>query len=171
MHAEALVSSVILLALVSQSQRFFGESLNAMGSSRRNDSIISLIQADLEDIRHCVSLYALPTSINTSSDDWCNDVTSNQTMPNGQLIYLPDETSCFDNTLANDLIDQGVLPADGKLDTNSFHLLKNASIVRTINVDPGNSNLLQVTYSMSGTTADKADQTFTMSIPAQGWCP
>ena len=170
MLPEVLVSSLILLILLSQSQRIFSESLGAVGGSRRNDAIVTRIQEDLEDIRHCVSLYALPTAISGSCDDVAKDVTRAQTMPNGQLVYFPDEKACFDGTLASDLIDQSILPVNGILDNNQAISLDNVLIDRQITVDPGNENLLQITYTTSGSSS-KPVQSFTMSIPAQAWCP
>ena len=171
MHTEVLVSSFILLTLVTQSQRIFSESLNALSGSRRNDSIVTRIHEDLEDIRHCVSLYALPTPVDPTGNWSCQDVTRVEAMPNGQLIYLPDETACFNGTLASNLIDQSILPADGILDNNQAIPLNNITIVRQIAEDADNKNLLKVSYTTTGTSKTKPVQDFTLSIPAQGWCP
>ena len=171
MLPEVLVSSLILLILVTQSQKFFSESLGAIDGGRRNDSIVTRVQQDLEDIRHCVSLYALPISIDTSGDWSCHDVTRSQTMPSGQLIYLPDENACFNGTLASNLIDQSILPVNGIIDNNEVRSLDDVTIERQITADPDNENLLKVTYTTTRSGSSSSVESFTLSIPAQAWCP
>ena len=142
-----------------------------MDRSQRNDAIATRIQEDLEHIRNCVSLYALPISVNTTSNWSCNDVTRDQAMPNGQLIYTPDLNSCFNGSLASDLIAQSILPVNGILDTNHVLSRENIEIHRQITEDDYNNNLLKVTYTPIESSNPKPVQSFTMSIPAQAWCP
>jgi len=151
---EAMVSSVLLMLVVSQSAGLFSQSLNALGKARLRDSVNAAIAADLEQVRHEVFTWAANT---TASVD-------------GQLSYSPIASACNAGTLASALLTDrsATLPAQSSV---TSHAVPGISIRRTITVDPSDTNVLLVRYSTSGSNLVTVDQNTALVPPAQGWCP
>lgn len=156
--AESLVSSFILVGLVTQTGRLFGDSIQALGKGRLRDGVNAAIHRDLEGVRQLVSTWKVDGSMTT----------------NGQLSYLPDLESCQNGTLASDLLSDnaGVLSTVSVLNqSGGSAALQGIQVARTIGTVVGNENLIQVDYATSGSSSVKAELSTTLVIPAQGWCP
>ena len=85
-QVEALVASAVLMMAVSQSLNLYGSTLQATGKAQLRDGINAAINADLEQIRHTISTWAL-----TESSD-------------GQLAYSPSNEACESGALASSLL-------------------------------------------------------------------
>ena len=155
---ESLVSSFILIALATQSGRLFGDSIQALGKSRLRDYVNAAINRDIENVRQTIAAWGVDTSMAT----------------NGQLAYWPDETHCDAATLATALLSENTetLPASSSINLNGATTpLQGINVIRTISAATGNTNLIQVNYFTSGSSALKTEISTTLAIPAQGWCP
>ena len=86
--AEALVSSMIMMTVTSQSLSLMTDSMQAYSKARLRDALYAAVHNDLEDVRHELASWKAAQS---------ND---------GQLIYEPDSSSCSNNTLGSDFIEE-----------------------------------------------------------------
>jgi len=170
---ESLVSSFLLMLLAGQSGRVFMQSMQTVGDTQIRDQVALSISRDLEQVRNIVNLWQVDES----------NLDANDLPLNGEIAYEPDATMCEDNTLAVELItdstamgdDAGIL-VEG---TNTTQLIKEdievegagLSLTRTISSDTSNENLLRVHYSVVGEVLNHSDQSTTLVMPAQAWCP
>ena len=155
---ESLISSFILVGLVTQTGKLFGDSMQALGKGRLRDGINAAIHRDLEDVRQVVSAWKADGSMTT----------------NGQLAYLPDMANCENGSLATALLSENTtkLPASSILNLSSISTpLQGLQVTRTIATPVGNTNLIQVVYSTNSSSSLKTKMSTTLAIPAQGWCP
>ena len=155
---ESLVSSFILVSMVTQSGRVFGDSMQALGKSRLRDGVNAIIHRDIERVRDAVAAW----QINTESDN------------SGQLSYAPNLVACEQGKLAEELLDGGnssVQAGTSTLDLSSLHSPpKELKVSRTISTASDNNNLILITYE-SNMGKSKTLASSTLVIPAQGWCP
>ena len=168
---ESLVSSFILTLLASQSGRVFTHAIKAVGDTKVRDQVALSISRDLEQVRNTVNLWQVVTS----------NLDANGLPLNGEMAYQPSAEMCADNTLAADLLsDSDAMGNAGTLtQTNSTTkrvktIAINGSgmeLIRTISSDASNENLLRVHYSVDATTLQHSDQSTTLEMPAQAWCP
>ena len=143
---DAMVSSTILMIVVINSLNVFGHTVNTLSKSKLRDSLNVEIHRDLEYIRDEVS-------------NWARDETTWMT------AYEPNVNDCENGTLAEALLyDSEVVLEEGTKQISS-------SITRTIQVDPNNSNLINISYKTSDGSLIKIESGTTLGIPAQGWCP
>jgi len=151
---EAMVSSVLLMLVVSQSASLFSQSLGALSKARLRDSVNAAIAADLEQVRHQVFAWAADT---TPSVD-------------GQLSYSPPAAACNGGTLATQLLSDrsATLPTQSSVTSQA---VPGISIERTISVDANDADVLLVRYATSNSTLVNVQQNTALVPPAQGWCP
>lgn len=159
---EALVSSMILMTVTSQSLSLMTDSMQAYSKARLQDALYAAVHNNLEEVRHELS-------------DW-KAAQSND----GQLIYAPPSDSCSDNTLGSDLISEknaeGKL-IDGNIDLSNIPISKRGiSINRTTTTlansssNPGNENIIIVEYTSSPGSLIPIKQKAHLLVTAQGWC-
>lgn len=154
-QVEALVASAVLMVAVSQSLNLYGSTLQATGKAQLRDGVNAAINADLEQIRHTISTWAL-----TESSD-------------GQLAYSPSNEACESGALASSLLADHAasLPTSSSLNlSNTPSRVKAIRIERTIATAADNPNLIVVRYATSGDSPITLRQQSTLSLPAQGWC-
>jgi hypothetical protein len=168
---ESLVSSFILTLLASQSGRVFTHAIQAVGDTKLRDQVTLSISRDLEQVRNTVNLWQVVTS----------NLDTNGLPFNGEMAYQPSAEMCADNTLAADLIsdsdamgDAGTLTKTNSTTKRVKTIAINGSgmdLIRTISSDASNENLLRVHYSVDATTLQHSDQSTTLEMPSQAWCP
>ena len=168
---ESLVSSFILTLLASQSGRVFTHAIKAVGDTKVRDQVALSISRDLEQVRNTVNLWqVVPSNLDTNG------------LPlNGEMAYQPSAEMCTDNTLAADLLSDSDAMGDAGTLTQSNSTTKRVktiaingsgmNLIRTISSDASNENLLRVHYSVDATTLQHSDQSTTLEMPAQAWCP
>ena len=160
--AEALVSSMILMTVTSQSLSLMTDSMQAYSKARLRDALYAAVHNDLEDVRHELASWKAAQS---------ND---------GQLIYEPDSISCSNNTLGSDFIEEK--QTNNKLLNENINLndipisKRGVSISRTISTtsnsgsNPGNENIIIVEYASQTGSLIPTKQKAHLLAPAQGWC-
>ena len=165
---ESLVSSFILTLLASQSGRVFTHAIQAVGDTKVRDQVALSISRDLEQVRNTVNLWQVVTS----------NLDTNGLPLNGEMAYQPSAEMCADNTLAADLISDSDAMGDLTQTNSATKRVKTIAIegsgmelIRTISSDASNENLLRVHYSVDATTLQHSDQSTTLEMPAQAWCP
>ena len=170
---ESLVSSFLLMLLAGQSGRVFTQSMKAAGDMQVRDQVALSISRDLETVRNTVNLWQVDEG----------NLDANDLPKNGEMAYQPIAAMCEDNTLAVDLIKDSEAMGDdaGSLveDSTTTRRVKDdipvgetgLSLIRTISSDSGNENLLKVHYAISGNVLQYSDQSTTLVMPAQAWCP
>ena len=168
---ESLVSSFLLMLLASQSGRVFMQSMQTVGDTQIRDQVALSISRDLEQVRNTVNLWQVDE----------NNLDDNDLPLSGEMTYEPDEDMCKTNTLAVGLLT--TLPDDdyGGLTEDATTLQREMRIgnvdgtgldlIRTISSDTSNENLLRVHYSVVGEVLNHSDQSTTLVMPAQAWCP
>ena len=165
---ESLVSSFILTLLASQSGRVFTHAIQAVGDTKVRDQVALSISRDLEQVRNTVNLWQVVTS----------NLDTNGLPLNGEMAYQPSDEMCADNTLAADLISDSDAMGDLTQTNSTTKRVKTIAIdgsgmelIRTISSDASNENLLRVHYSVDATALQQSDQSTTLEMPAQAWCP
>lgn len=168
---ESLVSSFILTLLASQSGRVFTHAIKAVGDTKVRDQVALSISRDLEQVRNTVNLWQVVPS----------NLDANGLPLNGEMAYQPSADMCADNTLAADLIsDSDAMGDAGTLtqNTSTTRRIKTIAIdgsgmdlIRTISSDASNENLLRIHYSVDAITLQHSEQSTTLEMPAQAWCP
>ena len=168
---ESLVSSFILTLLASQSGRVFTHAIQAVGDTKVRDQVALSISRDLEQVRNTVSLWQVDT----------NNLDGNDLPKNGEMAYKPTTDMCKNNTLAVDLLtnsdamgDAGTLTHGASTTQRIKTIAVNGTgmnLTRTISSAVSNENLLKVHYSMDSSTLQYSDQSTTLVMPAQAWCP
>jgi len=168
---ESLVSSFILTLLASQSGRVFTHAIKAVGDTKVRDQVALSISRDLEQVRNTVNLWQVVPS----------NLDANGLPLNGEMAYQPSADMCADNTLAADLIrDSDAMGDAGTLSqsTSTTRRVQTITIdgsgmdlIRTISSDASNENLLRIHYSVDAITLQHSDQSTTLAMPAQAWCP
>ena len=168
---ESLVSSFILTLLASQSGRVFTHAIEAVGASKVRDQVALSISRDLEQVRNTVNLWQVDT----------NNLDGNDLPKNGEMAYRPAAEMCKDNTLAVDLLTNsdamgyaGTLTQGATTTQRVKTIAVNGTgmnLTRTISSAASNGNLLKVHYSVNATTLQHSDQSTTLAMPAQAWCP
>lgn len=170
---ESLVSSFLLMLLAGQSGRVFTQSMKAVGDTQVRDQVALSISQDLEQVRNTVNLWQVDAE----------NLDGNGLPLNGEMAYQPDAGMCETDTLAVGLItDSAALGEDaGELveSSSTTQLIKPNILVegtglrltRTISSDASNENLLKVHYSVNGEVLQHSDQSTTLVMPAQAWCP
>ena len=168
---ESLVSSFLLMLLAGQSGRVFMQSIQTVGDTQVRDQVALSISRDLEQMRNTVNLWQVDE----------NNLDDNDLPLSGEMAYEPDEDMCKTNTLAVGLLN--ALPDDdyGGLTEEATALQREMRIgnvvgtgldlIRTISSDTSNENLLRVHYSVVGEVLNHSDQSTTLVMPAQAWCP
>ena len=159
---EALVSSMILMTVTSQSLSLMTDSMQAYSKARLRDALYAAVHNDLEDVRHELAAWK-----SSQSDD-------------GQLTYTPDSDSCSSNTLGSDFINDKQSNdelLDGNINLNDIPISKRGvSINRTISTasniasNPGNENIIIVEYASPTGSLIPIKQKAHLLVPAQGWC-
>ena len=160
---EALVSSMVLMTVTSQSLTLMTDSMQAYSKARLRDALYAAVHNDLEEVRHELSSWAAGQS---------ND---------GQLIYNPTSDSCSDHTLGSDLIEDKLANnklIDGNIDLSNIPISnRGISINRTISTienstsAPASENIIIVNYSSQAGSLIPIKQKAYLPVPAQGWCP
>jgi len=159
---EALVSSMILMTVTSQSLSLMTDSMQAYGKARLRDALYAAVHNDLEEVRHELASWKAAHS---------ND---------GQLIYTPDSSSCSNNTLGSDFIDEKQSNNEllnENINLNDIPISKRGiSINRTISTisnsasNLGNENIIIVEYASQTGSVIPIKQKAHLLVPAQGWC-
>ena len=167
---ESLVSSFLLMLLAGQSGRVFMQSMQTVGDTQVRDQVALSISRDLEQVRNIVNLWQVDA----------NNLDDNDLPRSGEMAYEPDEDMCDNNTLAVGLLiamsaaDYGSLAEEGTT-TNRKKIRSvdatGLNLVRTISSDTSNENLLKVHYSVDAEVLNHSDQSTTLVMPAQAWCP
>ena len=155
-QVEAIVASAILMITLTQSAALFTNSMQATGKAKLRDGVNAAVNADLEQVRHQVSTWAM----STTSD--------------GQLAYNPDATACANGTLAQALLANrsSQLPVASTVDLTGIPMRQGTVVVnRTLSVPTDNQNLLAVNYATTASSPISIKLSTTLTMPAQGWCP
>ena len=160
--AEALVSSMILMTVTSQSLSLMKDSMQAYSKAQLRDALYAAVHNDLETVRHELATWKASQS---------ND---------GQLIYIPNSHSCSNNTLGSDFINDK--KSNNKLLDGNLHLddipisKRGISVNRAISTtsnspsNPGSENIIIVEYSNQPGSLIPIRQKAHLLVPAQGWC-
>ena len=143
--------------------------MKTIGDTKVRDQVALTISSDLEKVRNTVNLWQIDSS-NLNSDG----------LPkNGEISYQPSATMCSDNTLAVDLLTDG-MGDEGSLteSTDTAKRVKSITVAgtgmaltRTVSSDASNQNLLKVHYAVDSNVLQHSDQSTTLMMPAQAWCP
>ena len=153
---------MILMTVTSQSLSLMTDSMQAYGKARLRDALYAAVHNDLEEVRHELASWKAAHS---------ND---------GQLIYTPDSSSCSNNTLGSDFIDEK--QSNNELLNENINLndipisKRGVSINRTISTtsnsasNPGNENIIIVEYASQTGSLIPIKQKAHLLVPAQGWC-
>ena len=136
---EALVSSTILMTMVAGASGLFTSGMTASGQSSIQDALNAGIRADIESIRHDLSIHNLDEATGTYR-------------PNAENGGIGQD---FINALELEDI-------DGMPGTQTQENFGGENVIRTIEA---NGNSITVTYSHSG----QQIQTTSMVSPATGW--
>ena len=167
---ESLVSSFLLMLLAGQSGRVFMQSMQTVGDTQVRDQVALSISRDLEQVRNTVNLWQVDA----------NNLDDNDLPLSGEMAYEPDGDMCNNNALAVGLLiamsatDYGSLAEEGTTTNRKKVIPVDATgldLVRTISSDTSNENLLKVHYSVDAEVLNHSDQSTTLVMPAQAWCP
>jgi len=153
---------MILMTVTSQSLSLMTDSMQAYGKARLRDALYAAVHNDLEEVRHELASWKAAHS---------ND---------GQLIYTPDSSSCSNNTLGSDFIDEKQSNNEllnENINLNDIPISKRGiSINRTISTisnsasNLGNENIIIVEYASQTGSLIPIKQKAHLLVPAQGWC-
>ena len=153
---------MVLMTVTSQSLSLMTDSMQAYGKARLRDALYAAVHNDLEEVRHELASWKAAHS---------ND---------GQLIYTPDSSSCSNNTLGSDFIDDKQSNNEllnGNINLNNIPISnRGVSINRTIFTasnsasNPGNENIIIVEYTSPTGSLIPIKQKAHLLAPAQGWC-
>ena len=153
---------MILMTVTSQSLSLMTDSMQAYGKARLRDALYAAVHNDLEEVRHELASWKAAHS---------ND---------GQLIYTPDSSSCSNNTLGSDFIDEKQSNNEllnENINLNDIPISKRGiSINRTISTisnsasNLGNENIIIVEYASQTGSVIPIKQKAHLLVPAQGWC-
>jgi len=159
---EALVSSMILMTVTSQSLSLMTDSMQAYSKARLRDALYAAVHNDLEEVRHELASWKAAQS---------ND---------GQLIYEPDSNSCSSNKLGSDFINDKQSNNEllnENIDLNNIPISKRGvTIKRKISTvsnsasNPGSENIIIVEYTSTTGSLIPIKQKAHLLVPAQGWC-
>ena len=167
---ESLVSSFLLMLLASQSGRVFMQSMQTVGDTQIRDQVALSISRDLEQVRNTVNLWQVDE----------NNLDDNDLPLSGEMTYEPDEDMCKHNTLALGLLSAMSANDHGELNEEETRIHRQKTIAvdatglnltRTISSDSSNKNLLKVHYTVNANVLNQSDQSTTLVMPAQAWCP
>ena len=153
---------MVLMTVTSQSLSLMTDSMQAYGKARLRDALYAAVHNDLEEVRHELASWKAAHS---------ND---------GQLIYTPDSSSCSNNTLGSDFIDEKQSNnelLDENINLNDIPISKRGvSINRKISTtsnsgsNPRNENSIIVEYASQTGSLIPIKQKAHLLVPAQGWC-
>lgn len=167
---ESLVSSFLLMLFAGQSGRVFTYSMEAAGKTKIRDQVALIISSDLETLRNQVNLWKVDS----------NNLNDYGLPINGEMSYEPSTEMCTNNTIGKDLLNDQTLSSQGNLSSQESETslvteieIPNTGmiIVRTISSKAENYNLLNIHYKVDSQSLKQSDQSTTLMMPAQAWCP